>query len=273
MDTIIEIDQLQKADVLLCRGGHLLGDIIVRLDGGTYSHGVLYKGKDENGDGYVIHAVPRGVVDEPICTSFLLNEQEFIDVFRYKKTTGEVGLAPEEADCIVKCATRFVGDKYAYDHLLLFGLLAITRDITAYCRWPWEQKVIRVLLDHATDLIFQLIDRGQELLVCTEAVYRFYTESDVPGPFALTIEGVLFPKIKPMEQGAISRGSVDPELDAACKRFSAALLQLKTSRNTNPSGAGWDPVVASCVSPHDLETSPNLQRIGRLSPLPKKRTS
>lgn len=38
----LDVQELQPCDVLLCRGKGLFSDMIVLLDGGTYSHAAVY---------------------------------------------------------------------------------------------------------------------------------------------------------------------------------------------------------------------------------------
>ena len=261
MDTLA-IEDLLPGDVLLCRSNHWLGQLILWLDQGDYSHAALYVG-----NGQVVQAVARGVIQESVRQSPLLLVQERIDVFRYHATVDSTDrdLTSDEARRVLERASAFVAAEhaYAYDELLLVGILCLTRDLSADHLSEVEQKMLRVALDHATDWIFRCIEDGKEPMICSEAVYRCFAEADPPGSLALTITGVLFERL---QAGRTASATLDPGLATARDELSSAWRKLTAAR-PQPDGAAWDPVVASCVTPHDLQTSPSLRRIGTLESL------
>lgn len=123
----LELKDLKPGDVLLCRGEGFISDMIVLLSGGTYSHAALYAGKI-NDQNCAIEATLRGVVCDPIEG---FSEETFTDVFRFKKGGHNLGESEYPFEPIQKVGLDYAnsGVKYAYDHLILLAVLAVTRNI------------------------------------------------------------------------------------------------------------------------------------------------
>jgi hypothetical protein len=132
-----------------------------------------------------------------------------------------------------------------------------------------EQKMLRVALDHAAEWIFQCLNKGKEPMICSEAVYRCFAEAPPPGPLPVIIAGVIFPRLQALQAGRLSLGASIPELDATRDRLLSAWRGMMDARARRGSSPGWDPVVAACVTPHDLQASPNLRLLGTLGSLRK----
>jgi hypothetical protein len=224
---------LHPGDVLLYVKTRRFDDLVRLLDGGTYSHAGIYNGAA------VIEALPPGVIPRPLETSIL--HAEVVDVFRLRLADGRMlGEDPAfPADPVVQAIARFEAehDRYAYDALPLLSFLCLTRKIHV---GEEPDSLIREVLDSGAEAIYSLIDRGREPMICSELVYRCYAQA---GPaYRIQISGLDGERISQ------SLGRPFAERHAAYKR-AYALAQ---------------PVVPDFVTPHDLESSPNLERIGRL---------
>jgi hypothetical protein len=69
-------------------------------------------------------------------------------------------------------------DRYAYEELVFLALLASTRQLTSPV--PLLGLVLRNLLDHASDILARLIQEKQEPLICSEPVFRCYSQAGPP---------------------------------------------------------------------------------------------
>ncbi len=263
----INLTNLQPCDVLLCRGEGLFSDMIVLLDGGTYSHAALYAGKID-GKHYVIQATGRGIVCDPIQK---IQCETFVDVFRFNKDEHKLGEENYPYKPILDVGQAYVEShvKYANDHLLLLAILGVTREIPLD---SFSKKVLRKVLDNATDLIFKLLDKGIRPMVCSELVYRCFDEADGNEKYQLSISAFTLNELirnSKEELVEISKvdntldENVDIELKESKERFLEAYRKVKESENLHMNSIA-DPV-ASCVSPKDFENSKDLIGVGRLS--------
>ncbi len=247
----LHFKDLRPGDVLLCRGKGLISDLVVLFDGGTYSHAAIFDGEK------VVQATLHGVVRDSIDS---LSDEIFVDVYRFDKDGHTLDSPGWPSRPVVSTADKFAseGIKYATDHLIILALLTLSRRIPLE---PLEKKILRVILDHAAEFIFKLMDQGKEPMVCSEVVFRSFKEAAPDDKYTLIIEGVLFNSIKGL--GARSFG--EDELERAAKRFLEAWVKAKFGLDSLPERLEViDPAVAACVTPRDLETSPTLYRVGRL---------
>jgi hypothetical protein len=263
----VNLTNLQPCDVLLCRGEGLFSDMIVLLDGGTYSHAALYAGKID-GKHYVIQATDRGIVCDPIEK---IQCETFVDVFRFNKDQHKLGEENYPYKPILDVGQGYVDShvKYANDHLILLAILAVTRDIPLD---SFSKKLLRNILDHAADLIFKLLDKGITPMVCSELVYRCFDEADNNKKYQLSLFALsLNQLIKSSKEELVETikvenaldENVDIELKKSKEKFLEAYNKGKESENSFTNSI-TDPV-ASCVSPKDFEDSKDLVKVGRLS--------
>jgi len=263
----INLRNIQPCDVLLCRGEGLFSDMIVLLDGGTYSHAALYAGKIDDKH-YVIQATDRGIVCDPIEK---IQCETFVDVFRFNKDEHKLGEENYPYKPILDVGQAYVDAhvKYANDHLILLAILAVTRDIPLD---SFSKKLLRDVLDHAADLIFKQLDKGVMPMVCSELVYRCFDEADDNKKYQLSISALTLNQlIKNSKEESIQvcnventlEQNVDIELKKAKERFLEAYNRVKETENSLIDSI-TDPV-ASCVSPKDFEDSKDLIKVGRLS--------
>jgi len=263
----INLSNLQPCDVLLCRGEGRFSDMIVLLDGGTYSHAALYAGKID-GKHCVIQATGRGVVCDPIEK---IQEEIFVDVFRFNKDKHKLGEKNYPWEPILEIGQAYVDShvKYAYDHLIILALLAITRDIPLD---SFSKKLLRGILDQAADLIFRLLDKGIVPMVCSELVYRCYDEADNNKKYQLSISDFTVNKFMKNSQEAKTavstiENTVDNNMDIALKKSKERFLEAYNKVKEKENSMKWsiNDLADSCVSPKDFEYSKDLIKIGRLS--------
>ncbi len=246
----LRFKDLRPGDVLLCRGAGLISDLVVLFDGGTYSHAAFFDGEA------VVQATLHGVVRDSIDT---LKEEIFVDVFRFKKDGHLLDSPGWPSGPVVSVADKIgeEGLKYATDHLLILALLTLTRRIPLE---PLEKKILRVILDHAANLLFEWMDKGKEPMVCSEVVFRAFKEAAPHDKYTLIIKGVLFNFLKKLGPSSFA----DDDFGEAQRKFFEAWVKAKFSQASLPDRLEViDPAVASCVTPHDLETSPTLFKVGR----------
>lgn len=257
----ITFKDLLPCDVLLCRGNGMLSDAIVALDGGSYSHSAFFDGSG------LVQATSRGVVKDDIG---ILKEETYVDVFRFIKQHHQIGDAGWPAEPVVKEADQIAveGHKYAFDHLFLLGLVAISRRIPMV---PFEKKLLRIILDHAINVLFKVLDEGKEPMVCSEVVYRCFAEALPIEKYQLEIKGTLLDRLGGETKPEASHSTlhtlaeVDGEELMRLEHSKTKFLETWHKAKTKDNRGDGDLAVASCVTPHDLEISPNLLKIGRYS--------
>lgn len=263
----INLSDLQPCDVLLCRGEGKFSDMIVLLDGGTYSHAALYAGKI-NGKHCVIQATGRGIVCDPIEK---LKEAVFVDVFRFNKNGHKLGDANYLSTPILEIGQAYVEShiKYAFDHLIMLALLGITRDIPLKYSW---KKQLRIALDHAADFLFKLLDKGIRPMVCTEIVYRCFDEADENKKYQLSISALKLSEFSKKSKEvtkdlSMMENTVDSEIDLELQKSKKRFLEAysKVKEKENPLMSSNTDMISSCVFPKDFENSKDLIKIGRLN--------
>lgn len=196
MDTI-QPGKLEPCDVLLYYGTGWISDLIREFDGGPYSHAAIWNGK------HVIEAGADGVKKRTLKTS--VRGAKYVDVYRWIDDDGQpLGSAGYPPEPIVHRIEHYreEGDRYAYEALLLLALLTTARRVSADIS-PLLARILRAFLDEAFSLLTDLMADGKEPMICSELVYRCYTEADagkyaigIPGLTALalaTAEGVMTP--------------------------------------------------------------------------------
>ncbi|KAB3530499.1 hypothetical protein [Alkaliphilus serpentinus] len=261
----LKLNDLKPGDVLLCRGEGWVSDLIALLDGGPYSHTALYVGSND-GKHYVIQATGQGIRRDEIT---ILQQETFTDVFRFNKNNHKLGDEDYPYQPLGSNAEEYAseGIKYAYDHLILLAILAVTRDI------PLDymtKKILRNIIDNAASYLFKLLDKGKTPMVCSELVYRCFSEADDHKKYQLSITGLKLPdysldslegKTETYKSKELS--AEDLELMNAKEAFIELWTKAKGLNGQNPTFIG-DPV-AACISPKDLFHSKDLEIAGRLN--------
>ena len=160
-------------DVLLFRGKGLVSWAIRLFDGGEVNHAAIALP-----DGRLAEAAATGLVFAPIQRA--LDANMFTEIRRRNNL---------DLTDVVATAERYVenGNAYAYQQIFLLALLGLTRRIPAPRA---ARRLIRSAMDHAAAALNDLIPLGRTRMICSEFVYRVYSEAStsVPNPFRLEID-------------------------------------------------------------------------------------
>jgi hypothetical protein len=281
----IEAAALAPGDVLLSRGVGEISDLICAIDGGSYSHAGIWTGSS------VVHATFEGIARDALEKG--LADRQHVDVFRYQRDGAVLGSSRWPAEPVVACATSFVGGAYAYSDLLMLALLI------GYGRRPGVPALDSAVRKLGAQLAERLdawlerrtgrgTDGGPAPMTCTELVgAAFYEAASVPA-HAYALEVVL-PGRTPRPPLALSGpdpGAAEYERVAESLRQVLRRHGLGLDAESTPEAPGGDApnpralfdltrprhVIAGerglplrTLTPHDLETSPTLQRVGRLA--------
>jgi len=285
-------EQLRPGDVLLSRGTGDLAKMICAVDGGLYSHAALWTGER------VVHATLAGVLASPLAPSH--GPMVYVDVYRFSKYSSLLGTERWPSEPVTKRAESFVGASYAYADL---AMLAMLIGYARRPGIPAMELVVRHLGAHLADGLTwafrkQLKDActadGEPTATkrpvsktCTELVATCFFEAESTPAHDYALEVVL-PGREP-ELGLESMA--DPKLETqyeqvvvACQEFVqqdfAALESAQQSRaeqlaqesslesaltDSRTLVAGGRLLPLSTISPRDLQISPTLACVGRLS--------
>jgi len=257
-------NSLQPGDVLLYHGVGLVSDLIRLFDGGPYSHAAVYDGAN------VLEAVAEGTVVDPVAQS--VARARFVDVYRFIASDGTpFGQAGCAAQPVLDRIQYYEQNhqRYGYEQILLLALLCATRHPQQGTLSSLEALILRKFLDQAAEVIARLIHAGKEPMICSELVYRCYTEAGAP--YQIVIRGADIP-LKAAPAAAAPASAVDAAFQAEAARF---MLNYAVAKRHNVGGpkflAAKSPqeiataaAVADFVTPRDLESSPNLQKVGTL---------
>jgi hypothetical protein len=261
MDSLTFLD-LHPGDILLCKGEGWLSDLIVLFDEGPYSHAAFYAGVI-NGEHFVIQATERGMLCCPIKS---LEQEAFTDVFRFNKNKHQIGSEGYPYDPIYKVGNGYVeaGTKYAFSHLVMLAMLAVTRDIQLD---PTTRKILRIVLDNAAAYIFQLIDEGKTPLICSELVYRCFDEADASKKYQFAVTGLKMADVLKSTTDILNNpvNTDDMEIDFLNAKKNFIEVWNKAKEAGNDTGDFSNNPIAACISPRDIKDSNDLKRIGRLS--------
>ncbi len=291
----IDVSTLRPGDILLSRGFGDISDMICASDGGRYSHAALWTGES------VIHATLSGVKADGLLASH--GPQQYVDVYRFSRNGEQpLGSDPWPAAPVIARAQSFVGGPYAYTDLMMLALLlgfarrrripaldSIVRRLSAQladgaAAWlETRRHEARAAAGHPPEATSPL-----EAKTCTELVGTAFYEAESDPTHAYGLEVVL-----PGRDAGVKVLSADPELDptyddleAACRalvrqEFPELERAQKTREDERVQASvqtlGWTSsrrVIAgeralplSSLTPRDLEMSPSLRCIGRLSQL------
>lgn len=181
MSNPVSPNQLQPGDVLLYRGNGFISNMIRLFDGSQYSHAAFYNGQN------VVEAIASGIAERSLATSV---EATPVDVYRFISTDGhKLGDAGFGVQPVLDTSAGFVAkaDRYAYEQILLLAALAGSRRIPVVSDIPFLHWILRNILDNAAEVLAKIVADGKEPMICSELVYRCYTES---GPqYDLLIRG------------------------------------------------------------------------------------
>ena len=262
---------LKPGDVLLMQGRGLVPDLIRLFDQGRYSHAAIYDGQN------VVEMLSQGTSVSTLDQSSVATPPvpRFVDVYRFVGSSGKpLGSPGLEAAPLLARIKHYgdMPDRYGYEQIVLLALLCATRREAHAMLTPVQARMLRCILDSAADEIARLIHAGKEPMICSELVYRCYTEAGTA--YTIVIHGADVPAMA-AEAARWQDQTLSAEEIAFQQEATRFLLNYAVSKghdvSTRAFAATWTPAAvvaasaaASFVTPHDLETSPNLQLVGTL---------
>ena len=243
----VKLGDLKSCDVLLFKGTSFVSRMIRLADNGCYSHAALYIGLSDKGVPQIAEML--GGEDSGLKVGNISDrtKNEDVDVYRYYGDDGKVMadgqlVLDHESDYFKK------GEAYAYDEILLLSILCITRRINI----PFVEPILRHIFDQAADVIASLFKGKKEPMICSEFVYRCFTEAGL----LLTIPGadLIISQAKIKDAGALLANDLEAHQASLLQNYFAARSTLSLPIQA----------VATFVTPNDLARSPNLQKLGQL---------
>lgn len=266
MTPFVDPATLRPGDVLLMRGIGPVSDLIAWFGDSTYSHAAVMV----DGTTFVEAAAPlsrRVLLADRLAQG---GYYDFIDVLRPTRASGEP-LDDAARTAIAQGAIDCLDVRYPLDALLQMALFATLRNrvpADAGVRW-----LLRELVEH-------LIADDPSQMVCSELVYRSFLAADLPPALIVSAQLDLpFPHIDVAElirewreaSGKTRTALATPMPTTAPVAGEDALTEsfarLRATRTTSIAALGMPPVLRPSprdVMPVDLETSPQLRRLGRL---------
>ena len=263
--------QLLAGDVLLSCGQEALSILIKRLDGGDYSHSAVWDGA------FAIDAAHDGFKKNRLQDD--IDKQWYLDAYRWHSPPpptdlGDPGYPYQpvtaRSDAIVAAKTKF-----AYDELFMAAV------VIAVSKQPddkWLRRAARLLLSRVQQWVHDHITSkpGVVAMTCAESVAVSFDEADPP-TYELKVEidqsrnYATLARATPRLLGNFMTHMLSP-YDELRQRYAdlvvAAAPQILRALQV-PAGAGGFAQMnfpPGCVTPRDLQTSPSLRRVGRLSP-------
>lgn len=272
---------LRPGDVLLSYGSDTdLIDVVIRtLDDGIYSHAAVWDGE------CVVEATLRGVRRSSLKEE---QEQSYIDVYRWRPTppTAHVlGDAAYPYQPVTAEADKIADARldYSYSKMVLAGL------VIGISKVPLDAEMrgrVRYVANALADWVLSLKKKGKGSMTCTEVVATTFWDASDDRKYAIDIivdgsrdsDAIRAVAQSPRGPGAKPPVS-DDELKQTCLELfletapgvgREALLawadaQSHALRFGTPLPTGGRPSVPlACVTPRDLQRSPDLKCVGRL---------
>ncbi|HST07773.1 MAG TPA: hypothetical protein VLJ83_06345 [Gemmatimonadaceae bacterium] len=268
----LPVSALRPGDVLLSCGTEALSILISRLDGGDYSHSAVWDGA--KAVDATINGFKRNNLEDDI------REQWYLDAYRWHSPppqSTDLGQPPypyqpviDRNDRIVEARTQF-----AYDELLMLAL------IVAVSKEPedkWLRGAVRLLLSRAAEWVHEhIVARpGTSAMTCAESVAVSFDEA-VPPKYTMEVDidrsrdySTIAAARPGTRVGLVAR--TFSSYDVVRKKYAELVAEVApaTVRGLRmaadaKSGVGTN-LPPGCVTPRDLQTSPSLTKLGRMSP-------
>ncbi len=155
---------VRAGDVILVRGTGFVSKGIRFLDGSEVNHAAIALDDVE-----IAEATGHGL--DRASLGSVIERNELLIVRRLRP------FDDSKADQSVQRAIFYLdsGVPYAYQQIVLLAVLCLTRRIPIKNRL--FRRALRRLLDGVAELINGFIDKGADLMICSEYVYRCYKES------------------------------------------------------------------------------------------------
>ena len=272
----ITFEELLPGDILLSRGDDLLDKIIMEIDQGDYSHATEFLGFDESQNAYmVVEATTDGIELNP--TSIDTNAQTLIDAHRFVSDDGHrFGDQGWPSAPVTDAAKSFVGGNYAYDKLLMVGVIIAATEFTTDDAIRFALRLgLAALVEKISAWIHRNSDKTP--MTCIEVITSAHWQgrSDPANKYSLKID---VPSTRTPLQGPISQpgptamngDSSELQNQYATLRanvlnaFSQGEISIGSKPDTRASRipAGSDFLPCAAVSPRDIQTSANLEFLG-----------
>ena len=268
----ISYKDLHPGDILLCKGKTFWSNLIVKLDGGRFSHVAIYDGK------HVIESMPRTVEDDDELPGSQVNDlitlherYHPVHVYRFRKNGSWLGSGDYPAEPVIERAQTYMGLGYSYYQVMFIAYLVAVKELPVD---TIEGRLLRTLLESAVSMVEKVIERNGETMVCSEFVYRCFKDASVDGRYRLkfprTSYDGLLPFIADTEGDAVAAMEAKEDdhevhIKHQTNQFYASWSKM---RMRPPGDAPVDPretlTIASCLTPLDFEESNTLIEIGRL---------
>jgi len=291
---------LVPGDVLLMHNpDDWISEAIVWVGGGDYSHAAFYAGKREvevkKGEYKFVDAAIEAdfesisdIVLNPKSSGVrftrmedIIQNHKYVHVFRPRDDNKQPYSPPNWADEVIKVGTRYhkEGTRYGFSKAILLGLIVFLRKQP---KKPIDRKRFREALDECVKKLadWHLINR--KAMICSELVYRCFYEAEPKKKYGFTIDLTKAHKgFSLLDEESERAGRVmaeDDEDSEACHKLIREIERLYSTVNpeinalidsqsieTGLVGRGDPHVLASCVTPYDLQISSNLKKAGELS--------
>jgi hypothetical protein len=219
----LTVKDLEPCDMFLFHGHTLLNKAIQSLTDSMYNHVAL--NLDNNS---VLHAIKKGFIQQDFKDA--ITKDEIVHVYRYHyRGVGGEPLSEVDRTNILFEAYRWRnrGEKYAVAELLELAILTQLRADSDIFK--------RSTLDRAFAQFNEIIENGKEPVICSEGIYRIYSEAGYPV------------KVMPLNMHKLYTNPDSP------------LLKAYLAQKTNTI-----PIVEDFVTPHDLAMSDSFSMIGEL---------
>jgi hypothetical protein len=245
MERDIEVHELKPCDILLYHGYSTISQLIQWFDGSEYSHSSVYNGS------VVTEATQEGVIQSTIRDT--MANTEYVEVYRLRKNGEFIGSDALPYRPVLGVVERYAaeGDRFAYEAILLLAILCTARRLPLpFLRWA---------LDQAASLLNEIAEAGKEPMVCSELVYRCFSEAGLqyrPGIRGADVRS----RIAALHEKAETVSASDEAVDAFLKKYAAA-GRHKSRKQKGKTAFEPEP---DFVTPRDLKKSPDLVKIGRL---------
>ena len=163
MSEILEIRDLLLGDILLYEGTGPLSRKIIKYDKSDYSHSAIYIGGNE-----VIEAITGGVQIRTLKKSYGRHHSK-ITVLRLKNR-------PDDMLPVIDVAKAYEenGNGFAQTQIIMLGLIMITHKHKLN---EASALFIDNILQNAAVELFNFTKKNKEPFICSELVYRSYTEA------------------------------------------------------------------------------------------------
>jgi V8-like Glu-specific endopeptidase len=192
---------LRASDVLLYRGTSIISRGIQWFDSSEVSHASLYLGNLRTGE-----ALSNGLVTQTLRDSF--RDQEWVAARRLMASS--TNMQP-----VLNVANKYLAQrlKYGYSQIVLLAILSLVRKLAPT---GWTGWLIVAAVKAAVAALSGFLQRNQDLMICSEFVYRSYDEADPArqDPYTIRINDLPFEAMGGWEAtgAALRRGrGIHPE--------------------------------------------------------------